>query len=248
MSENRAILESVFLKNRNAINDLNSVDASRTHGHSVSTSSENKPEFSPGAHGRNLSHATGVETLSVTDVLPAIDHKQELLSTKDGLARRFSKRVGLNVHKSIMEIKANDAEATLKNRWIKMDMAKPMPPIAEASSIASAPLQTLQQESKSNEESAGSRPLEPSSDLVSFTSIIGKSLGRAVRGLSLADKRSGQRKDASKDDVADSIKNEKEDRTVTTDGERGPMAALKRKLSRPALTASDYDQEFENGV
>ena len=115
MQEDRAILETVFAS-RSAIHDLHSLGS---HEHSSSTSStgtvDTTPSFKPGAHGRNLSSATGVDMLAIEDVLPISDKKKK----QDALARRFSRRgVRLAVHSSIMDTNAHDVPISLRKRWM----------------------------------------------------------------------------------------------------------------------------------
>ncbi|KAJ9606987.1 hypothetical protein H2200_008998 [Cladophialophora chaetospira] len=115
MQEDRAILETVFAS-RSAIHDLHSLGS---HEHSSSTSStgtaDTTPSFKPGAHGRNLSSATGVDVPAVEDVLPISEKKKK----QDALARRFSRRgVRLAVHSSIMDTNAHDVPISLRKRWM----------------------------------------------------------------------------------------------------------------------------------
>ncbi|OQU95441.1 hypothetical protein CLAIMM_01646 [Cladophialophora immunda] len=119
LQEDLAILETVFAS-RNAIKDLQSL-AKKSHEHSPSTSStgtnDASPSFQPGAHGRNLSSATGVDVPVVGDVLPVstADGKKK----QDALARRFSRRgVRLAVHSSIMDTNAHDVPISLRKKWI----------------------------------------------------------------------------------------------------------------------------------
>jgi hypothetical protein len=129
MFEDRAILESVFAKNRNAIMDLHNLEKSRSHTHTSSTSSTaatdahnsqnpNNESYLPGSHGHNLSNATGVEVPPIPDVLPSKPEKRDKPAT-DTLSRRFSKRgVRLGVHMSILDLGAHDAATSLRKKWI----------------------------------------------------------------------------------------------------------------------------------
>lgn len=118
LSEDWAILESVFAS-RNAITDLQNL--ARTTQSSSASSHESPggaPSFEPGAHGRKLSSATGVDVPLVADVLPA-RKPQENKPKDDQLARRFSKRgVRLAVHSSILDLNAHDVPNSLKHKWI----------------------------------------------------------------------------------------------------------------------------------
>ena len=72
MHEDRAILESVFANNRNAIVDVHMLD-SPGHQHSSSSSSEGLANA--GAHHRKLSTSTGVECPPLPDVsTPPSEH------------------------------------------------------------------------------------------------------------------------------------------------------------------------------
>lgn len=250
MSEDRAILESVFAKNRDAIGDLQDHEKNPGHKRTGSKSSEPGSPLSPGAHGRNLSFATGVDTISVPDVLPPRDGlKKNKLPSADGLARRFSKRVGLGVHKSIMEIKANETEIALRKRWIKADMIKHLPSIAESNANPSASLDSSTGNAIISRQSSGSpMSLSRSNSLALMGSNAGKSLSRAIRGLAFGNKSKTENK-ASEDgsSVSNSTSNG-EPHVPKTNEKRGVFATLKQKLSKPVLRTPDYNQEFENGV
>ncbi|KPI43663.1 uncharacterized protein AB675_6781 [Cyphellophora attinorum] len=120
MVEERAILEAVFAENRKALQS--NTQTKTSHSHSLSSSSDANPELSPGAHGRNLSNATGVESIDVPDVLPPKAQAGSPPKTEDAmsLARRFSKRAHLGIHKSILDMKAEEMATGLRKRWIKM--------------------------------------------------------------------------------------------------------------------------------
>ena len=92
---------------------------SKSHENSPSTSStgtmDSTPSFKPGAHGRNLSSATGVDVPNVADVLPMSDKQKK----QEALARKFSRRgVRLAVHSSIMDANAHDIPTSLRKKWI----------------------------------------------------------------------------------------------------------------------------------
>ena len=120
LQEDLTILETVFAS-QSAIKDLQKL-ASKTHEHSSSTSSagtsDTTPSFKPGAHGRNLSSATGVDIPNIEDFLPdgpATAKKKK----QDALARRFSRRgVRLAVHSSIMDTDAHHVPNSLRKKWI----------------------------------------------------------------------------------------------------------------------------------
>lgn len=248
MSEDRAILESVFAKNRTAISDLD--ELSRAHNHSSSTSSDHFPELSPGAHGRNLSFAAGVDTISVPDVLPPRDVLTKYqVPTGDTLARRFSKRVGLGIHKSIMQTKATETEATLRKRWIKVDSTKPMPSIAEASLASPATSEANEAEAKvpqNTSDSASSR--SRTNSLALMGSSIGKSLSRAIRGLSLSNRHNVEHTTFQDGNTTGVPSHPGEHQTSRGHDQPGPVTALKLRLSKPNLKTPDYNEDFENGV
>ncbi|KAK5324200.1 hypothetical protein LTR20_008114 [Exophiala xenobiotica] len=117
LQEDLAILQSVFAS-KAAITELQD-SAKKSHQHSSSSaSSATTPTFKPGAHGRNLSTATGVETLVVEDVIPS-SKAAEKKEDEDPLERRFSRRgVRLAVHSSILDLNAHEVPDSLKKRWI----------------------------------------------------------------------------------------------------------------------------------
>ncbi len=117
LQDDLAILQSVFAS-KAAITELQN-SAKKSHQHSPSSaSSAATPIFKPGAHGRNLSTATGVETLAVEDFLPS-DKGAEKKKEEDPLERRFSRRgVRLAVHSSILDLNAHEVPDSLKKRWI----------------------------------------------------------------------------------------------------------------------------------
>lgn len=248
MSEDRAILESVFAKNRTAITDLDNL--SHGHTHSSSTSSDHFPEISPGAHGRNLSFAAGVDTISVPDVLPPLDVPiKDQANSGDTLARRFSKRVGLGIHKSIMQTKATETEATLRNRWIKADTTKPMPSIAETSIASPATSEANGADFKvanNTSDSASSRSRTNSIALMG--SSIGKSLSRAIRGLSLSNRTNIDHKTFQDGKLTGVPTEPGEQHTSNGHEQPGPVTALKLRLSKPTLKTPDYNEDFDNGV
>jgi hypothetical protein len=117
LQEDLAILETVFAS-RDAISGLQTFEK-KSHEHTSSMSStattDTSPSFEPGAHGRNLSTATGVDTPVIEDVLPQSDKKKQ----QDALARRFSRRgVRLAIHSSIMDTNAHDVPISLRKKWI----------------------------------------------------------------------------------------------------------------------------------
>ncbi|KIW91825.1 uncharacterized protein Z519_07795 [Cladophialophora bantiana CBS 173.52] len=198
LQEDLAILETVFAS-RNAIKDLQSL-AKKPHDHSSSTSStgtsDTMPSFQPGAHGRNLSSATGVDVPAMGDVLPAriADGKTK---KQDALARRFSRRgVRLAVHSSIMDTNAHDVPISLRKKWIHQVQLRHDPDHADAG------IQSIAQLSKISEVNSSPGPDEEPAKSISLTSLTtpehmkGRESGRAssaassTSGLSNAPRRS----------------------------------------------------------
>lgn len=118
MQEDWAILESIFAS-RKAISELHR-HTDKVHEQSASSSSgttDMTPSFKPGAHGRNLSSATGVKGPAIEDILPPSRTVQNQ-NSDDTLARRFSRRgMRLAVHSSILDSNAHEIPMSLKKRW-----------------------------------------------------------------------------------------------------------------------------------
>jgi hypothetical protein len=149
MQEDLAILETVFAS-RHAIKDLHNLGRT-SHEHSSSTSSagtvDTPPSFKPGAHGRNLSSATGVDISVVEDVLPTSDKKKK----QDALARRFSRRgVRLAVHSSIMDTNAHDVPISLRKKWIYQAQLRRTPEYFNAGSPSIAQLSKISEVNSSS--------------------------------------------------------------------------------------------------
>ncbi|KIW81081.1 hypothetical protein Z517_04104 [Fonsecaea pedrosoi CBS 271.37] len=145
LQEDLAILETVFAS-RTAIKDLQTL-AKKAHGHSPSTSSiginDPSPTLQPGAHGRNLSSATGVDIPVMGDVLPA-STADEKGKKQDALARRFSRRgVRLAVHSSIMDTNAHDVPISLRRKWIHDAQLRHGPDYMEADGQSAAQLSKI---------------------------------------------------------------------------------------------------------
>ncbi|KAH0831590.1 hypothetical protein FOPE_02832 [Fonsecaea pedrosoi] len=145
LQEDLAILETVFAS-RTAIKDLQTL-AKKAHGHSPSTSSiginNPSPTLQPGAHGRNLSSATGVDIPVMGDVLPA-STADEKGKKQDALARRFSRRgVRLAVHSSIMDTNAHDVPISLRRKWIHDAQLRHGPDYMEADGQSAAQLSKI---------------------------------------------------------------------------------------------------------
>lgn len=269
MVEDRAILESVFAKNRNAIMDLHDLEKKKGHNHSSSTSStlatalparlsSTDEGYLPGAHGRNLSSATGVEIPPIPDVLPTKQTKAYESKT-DALSRRFSKRgVRLGVHMSILDLGAHDAAAGLRNKWIarahahsrdedhgagrmstidedsthvKHDDSKPSN--SDGDSMADNRGDMTPPRTNSDESKTRTR----ANSLI--TSPMGKAMSRVIRRLSLSSIRWAQRgKESQANDTSGQPSEESSSGAGQVDGGRideadsiGIVAGMKKKLS-----------------
>ena len=246
MSEDRAILESIFVKNRRAI--VNSATSKGSHSHNPSSSSEATPELSPGAHGRNLSFATGVDSIAVADVLPPSSKDAAERAKREeaaSLARRFSKRTGLGIHKQILEIKAENTEAALRKRWIRPDqVASIMASIDEKGVIdAEKPLAATDSQQQIDTRSS-ERPKSRSNNLALMTSSVGKSLSRAIQRLSLAGKQTTKENKSPSDSQTASGEGPVKS---SNESHNGPTDVLKARFANPSLTTPDFNREFENG-
>ncbi|EXJ58077.1 hypothetical protein A1O7_05501 [Cladophialophora yegresii CBS 114405] len=149
IQEDLAILETVFAS-RHAIKDLHNL-ANKSHEHSSSTSSAGSiditPSFKPGAHGRNLSSATGVDVSVIEDVLPTSDKKKK----QDALAQRFSRRgVRLAVHSSIMDTNAHEVPISLRKKWIYQAQLRRTPEHFNAGSPSIAQLSKISEVNSSS--------------------------------------------------------------------------------------------------
>jgi hypothetical protein len=173
----------------------------KSHEHNSSTSSAGSidtPVFNPGAHGRKLSSATGVDVLSVEDVLPSSNADQKQKKKEDVLARRFSRRgVRLAVHSSILDAQAHDVPGSLRKRWIQQARQRKVaeqlsgegPSIAHLSKISevnSSPgpedfvANTTLHRSLSNPPRPGQPDTQPSSSETVPTSQISKAKKRSL--------------------------------------------------------------------
>ncbi len=155
MQEDLAILETVFAS-RDAITGLQSL-GKPSHEHNSSTSSagtsDTTPSFKPGAHGRNLSSATGIDVPIIEDVLPVSEKKKK----QEALARRFSRRgVRLAVHSSIMDTNAHDVPISLRNKWIQQAHLRRVPDHFNAGSPSIAQLSRI---SEVNSNAGADEPL-----------------------------------------------------------------------------------------
>jgi hypothetical protein len=271
MSEDHAILEAVFAKNRNAIMDLHHLEMS--HQHSTSTSSAvdtgdtggntgnathaKSDSFSPGAQGRNLSIATGVEVPPIPDVLPSKSNAESKLPSAT-LSRRFSKRgVRLGVHMSILDLGAHEVAAGLRKKWIRQARApdhrrsqmttisehSAHPKLEHGSEIPSGDKESpdeFKMYARTDSEDSISNSRRRANSLIG--SPVGKVISKVIRRLSLSSVRRGRR---DRDDGSGMTNTDSERDANSTGG------GLKKKLSvhitKPELKTPDFDKEFENG-
>ena len=284
MVEDRAILESVFAQNRNAIMDLHDLEKLKGHNHSSISSTPAADEtpttadaversYNPGAHGRNLSNATGVEVPPIPDVLPTKSVKRAQ-PTGDTLSRRFSKRgVRLGVHMSILDLGAHDAASSLRRKWIAQAHTQarngdhertimstidedPSQPKAKASGTdpsdedgvsasreIKTPTRTNTAESKESKARTRANSL--------MTSPMGKAVSKVIRRLSLTSIRSGNRGRETQGANTSSEHSEESGGGTGSGDSSSMVGGMKKKLSahltHPELRTPDYNQEFENG-
>lgn len=125
MHEDRVILEAILAQNRGAILDLHSLVGSATSCQTVPTMQ--RKQSRAGDHQRQLSESTGVDTLSISDVLPPSKesvadqiHNSDTADSSENPRRTFSKRgVRLGVHMSILDLSAHEAPESLKRKWLQ---------------------------------------------------------------------------------------------------------------------------------
>ena len=109
MHEDRAIIESVLSRNRDAILDLHDFDPSN-NVHCQRSSSKGKDGC---CHG--CVRSSGVELPPIPDIIPAIATMES-----PSPRRSFSQRgVCLGVHMSILDLGAHDAPDRLKDKWVQ---------------------------------------------------------------------------------------------------------------------------------
>jgi hypothetical protein len=275
LHEDWAILESVFAS-RKAITDLHKSgkESDQHTSSSASTSSPDDPAFEPGAHGRNLSIATGVDTLTIDDILPPSDKKKK----EDALARRFSKRgVRLAVHNSILNLDTRDVPSSLRKRWIHAARQRQShghndrgsPSIAQLSRISEVdsyvfsdshpppPLPLYRQNPDEDQKidmlTRRKTDSTATSEKVSkarkrsqtlMASPIGQTLSKAIQRL--AGVGHGD-KDKEKTQASDKKENEKSDT-----GEKPPRQGWSYRLTKPfmqpELTTPDYNEDCEGNA
>jgi hypothetical protein len=271
MSEDRAILESIFAENRHAILDLHGLDQARSHKHSSSNSSnshnlksaagsDSTEDYAPGAHGRKLSAATGVEIPPVPDVLPT----KSVSTTKpadDSLARRFSKRgARLGVHMSILDLGAHDTPVALRKKWLAQARSKDSTSEAIAQPMATIEEDGAQSNPNKDPEQGPSQRLSPprtsSDESVSkarrranslITSPAGKAFSKVIHRLSLSTlRKSKEAKGKQPEETSGSTSGSGSGETDGIGG-GGIKQRLNMHLIKPELSTPDYNKEFENG-
>lgn len=233
--------------------------------------------YLPGAHGRNLSTATGVEISPVPDVLPT---KQATTTeaTIDTLSRRFSKRgVRLGVHMSILDLGAHNAPAGLRKKWIAQAHVTPRKGDYGRSQMSTIDEDATQ--AKHNDQlpshSDGDSMTDNRGDITPprtnsdesktrthanslITSPVGKAVSRAIRRLSLSSIKGHRRGGNQANDTSGQKSEESSGGAGQVDGgdtdqagSSGMVAGMKKKLSvhltQPELKTPDYNKEFENG-
>ena len=121
MHEDRVILEALFAQHQNAIVEMQKLANSHSSNNTDITQHtlERKPSKA-GDHHRKLSEATGVDIPEIPDVLPPSNSTAESVAASDNLRRTFSKRAPrLGVHKSLLDLSANEAPAYLRQKWVQ---------------------------------------------------------------------------------------------------------------------------------
>ncbi|KAK4940557.1 hypothetical protein LTR10_019316 [Elasticomyces elasticus] len=271
LQEDHVILETVFAT-RNAITNLRT-SPTKSHWHTSSNSSSAAsteiPTFVPGAHGRNLSSATGVDTPVFEDVLPSSNRsggKQR--SNYDHLAERFAKRGGrLAVHSSFLDNNAHDIPNALKERWVHNARARCSMEQIDSGGPSNAPLGTIPEynSSSSPEEVAGAEidrpeqkmPAASSSEESTHANLskakkmgrtlmampMGRSMDKVIRGL--------------RSTKLNQSENKEKDKAVELEPDEGPDKSsdkigwtyrFTKRFERPELTTPDYNKDSENMV
>ena len=115
--EDRALLESLVAKNRNAILALHNLHDSQIHKKHGSSAGSSNPEAA-GSHDRNPSSSTGISPSRISDASRRAKLDDD--KKKKEIPRRFSIRgVRLDVHRSILGLDAREASDGLQNKWIQ---------------------------------------------------------------------------------------------------------------------------------
>lgn len=125
MHEDRVILDSVLAQNRDAILGLHNLIGSGNTSHKELTAP--CEPLREGEHYKNFSESTGIDTVSIADVLPPSDDNDTAHQPESGkddfsnpLRQTFSKRgVRLSVHMLVLNLNAHKAPEELRKKWIQ---------------------------------------------------------------------------------------------------------------------------------
>lgn len=227
-------------------------------------SSLKTPTFQPGAHGRNLSSATGVDTPAVEDFLPPGTTGNK---DADPLTKRFSKRgVRLAVHSSIMDLNAHEIPDSLKKRWIHKARFRQKGRLFAAGSLSSAQLSKISEVTSvtsgehrrgpshstdgARDENDNDKRSELSSTdelptahvskakkrgLTLLATPVGQTLGKLITKLSSTSLRENRDANSAPKKTKDSDKS-------------GWTYKLTKPFEKSELTTPDYNQDIENMV
>lgn len=248
MSEDRAILESVFAKNHDAIAALHSLEnsyPSPDHPHKAIGAASKKEQTSLKDHKlEKCPNTNGVELPPIPDVMFSEQSVEGATEVAD-LSRRFSKRgVRLGVHMSILDLGAHSAPAELRKKWINSDQSfsddasQPPAMLVPVLESTSADCFTGARQSSESSTSRGSRKNRAQSLI---NSPAAKSIGNIIRRISLS------HGDSHRTDVKGKAK-ENDIPTPKIEDNPGKLKKLVLRFQKPPLKTPDYNQEFENGM
>ena len=229
MSQDRAILESVFAKNRKAIADLDTLGKKHQ-----SSSSDSQFDVKP----ENISALppfTGiaVDGPAIPEILVSGTSQHAVDSV--GLARRFSKRARLDVLESMLDL--DDAPGDLRRKWLnsssKGQTAVAMTSIPEEHSIPD--ISITRHSSDSTVQSSEVRTHRKRSIM---DSPAGKTIGGLIHQLSIS-RGAGAHKVEATDKGKENDPDEK--------AETGPLKYLSMHFKKPPLKTPDYDEHYHFG-
>ncbi|KAK6383804.1 hypothetical protein LTS17_003096 [Exophiala oligosperma] len=250
LQEDLAILQSVFAS-KQAIEELESA-TKMSKQNTPLLSSLKTPTFQPGAHGRNLSSATGVDTPAVEDFLPPGTTGNK---DADPLTKRFSKRgVRLAVHSSIMDLNAHEIPDSLKKRLFAAGSlsSAQLSKISEVTSVTSGEYRRGPSHSTdgARDENDNDKRSELSSTdelptahvskakkrgLTLLATPVGQTLGKLITKLSSTSLRENRDANSAPKKTKDSDKS-------------GWTYKLTKPFEKSELTTPDYNQDIENMV
>ena len=229
MSQDRAILDSVFAKNRRAIVDLDT-----TSKKYQSSSSESQPNV-------NLESLSALPSLTDTAVnspaTPEISVSGTLQDAANpvSLARRFSKRARLDVLESMRNL--DDAPGDLRRKWLnpssKSQTAVAMTSIPEEHSISDISVTRQSSDSTVRSSEVSTRQKRSIMD-----SPAGKTIGGLIHRLSVS-RGAGAHKVEATDKGKENDPDEK--------AETGPLKYLSMHFKKPPLKTPDYDEHYRYG-